>query len=158
MVQPPATRPCPPSTPVLMLHSATPMWIWGRWLALGSPVLLTNRTDGGIIIFTPVFLLITPITQILPLRFLPVILPANIMVLPNLVWKCAVWAILAGFKYVSSVTVAKGDRKTFPIYIDLGPVNTTSLNVRGVFTVELKLGGKTATFKYQPIYDDPTIE
>ncbi len=63
-----------------------------------------------------------------------------------------------GFKYVSSVTVAKGDRKTFPIYIDLGPVNTTSLNVRGVFTVELKLGGKTATFKYQPIYDDPTIE
>ena len=26
-----------------------------------------------------------PITQILPLRFLPVILPANIMVLPNLV-------------------------------------------------------------------------
>ena len=26
-----------------------------------------------------------------------------------------------GFKYVSSVTVAKGDRKTFPIYIDLGP-------------------------------------
>ena len=29
-VQPPATRPCPPSTPVLMLHSATPMWIWGR--------------------------------------------------------------------------------------------------------------------------------
>ena len=63
-----------------------------------------------------------------------------------------------GFKYVSSVTVAKGDRKTVPIYIDLGPVNTTSLNVRGVFTVELKLGGKTATFKYQPIYDDPTIE
>lgn len=53
----------------------------GTW----SPVLLTNRTDGGIIIFTPVFLLITPITQILPLRFLPVILPANIMVLPNLV-------------------------------------------------------------------------
>ena len=37
------------------------------------------------IIFTPVFLLITPITQLLPLRFLPVILPANIMVLPNLV-------------------------------------------------------------------------
>lgn len=37
-----------------------------------------------------------------------------------------------GFKYVSSVTVAKGDRKTVPIYIDLGPVNTTSLNVRGV--------------------------
>ena len=63
-----------------------------------------------------------------------------------------------GFKYVSSVTVAKGDRKTVPIYIDLGPVNTTSLNVRGVFTVELKLGGKTATFKYQPIYDDPAIE
>lgn len=63
-----------------------------------------------------------------------------------------------GFKYVSSVTVAKGERKTVPIYIDLGPVNTTSLNVRGVFTVELKLGGKTATFKYQPIYDDPTIE
>lgn len=29
-----------------------------------------------------------------------------------------------GFKYVSSVTVAKGDRKTFPIYIDLGPVLT----------------------------------
>lgn len=25
-----ATRPCPPLTPVLMLHSATPMWIWGR--------------------------------------------------------------------------------------------------------------------------------
>lgn len=63
-----------------------------------------------------------------------------------------------GFKYVSSVTVAKSDRKTVPIYIDLGPVNTTSLNVRGVFTVELKLGGKTATFKYQPIYDDPAIE
>ncbi len=63
-----------------------------------------------------------------------------------------------GFKYVSSVTVAKGERKTVPIYIDLGPVNTTSLNVRGVFTVELKLGGKTATFKYQPIYDDPAIE
>ena len=63
-----------------------------------------------------------------------------------------------GFKYVSSVTVAKGERKTVPIYIDLGPVNTTSLNVRGVFTVELKLGGKTATFKYLPIYDDPTIE
>ena len=63
-----------------------------------------------------------------------------------------------GFKYVSSVTVAKGERKTVPIYIDLGPVNTTSLNVRGIFTVELKLGGKTATFKYQPIYDDPTIE
>ncbi len=60
--------------------------------------------------------------------------------------------------FVSSVTVAKGDRKTVPIYIDLGPVNTTSLNVRGVFTVELKLGGKTATFKYQPIYDDPAIE
>lgn len=38
-----------------------------------------------------------------------------------------------GFKYVSSVTVAKGERKTVPIYIDLGPVNTTSLNVRGVF-------------------------
>lgn len=37
-----------------------------------------------------------------------------------------------GFQYVSSVTVARGDRKTFPIYIDLGPVNTTSLNVRGV--------------------------
>ena len=63
-----------------------------------------------------------------------------------------------GFKYVSSVTVAKGERKTVPIYIDLVPVNTTSLNVRGVFTIELKLGGKTATFKYQPIYDDPTIE
>ena len=30
-------------------------------------------------------LLITPITQLLPLRFIPVILPANIMVLPNLV-------------------------------------------------------------------------
>ena len=51
----------------------------------GTWVLLTNRTDGGIIIFTPVFLLITPITQLLPLRFIPVILPANIMVLPNLV-------------------------------------------------------------------------
>lgn len=63
-----------------------------------------------------------------------------------------------GFKYVSSVTVDRGERKTVPIYIDLGPVNTTSLNVRGVFTVELKLGGKTATFKYQPIYDDPAIE
>ena len=63
-----------------------------------------------------------------------------------------------GFKYVSSVTVAKGDRKTVPIYIDLGPVNTTSLNVRGIFTVELKLGGKTVTFKYQPIYEDPSIE
>ena len=63
-----------------------------------------------------------------------------------------------GFQYVSSVTVARGDRKTFPIYIDLGPVNTTSLNVRGVFTVELKLGGKTVTFKYQPIYEDPSIE
>lgn len=63
-----------------------------------------------------------------------------------------------GFQYVSSVTVARGDRKTFPIYIDLGPVNTTSLNVRGVFTVELKLGGKTTTFKYQPIYEDPSIE
>ena len=63
-----------------------------------------------------------------------------------------------GFQYVSSVTVARGDRKTFPIYIDLGPVNTTSLNVRGIFTVELKLGGKTVTFKYQPIYEDPSIE
>lgn len=63
-----------------------------------------------------------------------------------------------GFQYVTSVTVAKGERKTVPIYIDLGPVNTTSLNVRGVFTVELKLNGKTATFKYQPIYDDPTVE
>ena len=63
-----------------------------------------------------------------------------------------------GFQYISSVTVAKGERKTVPIYIDLGPVNTTTLNVRGVFTVELKLGGKTATFKYQPIYDDPAIE
>ena len=63
-----------------------------------------------------------------------------------------------GFQYVSSVTVARGDRKTFPIYIDLGPANTTSLNVRGIFTVELKLGGKTVTFKYQPIYEDPSIE
>lgn len=63
-----------------------------------------------------------------------------------------------GFQYVSSVTVARGDRKMFPIYIDLGPVNTTSLNVRGIFTVELKLGGKTVTFKYQPIYEDPSIE
>ena len=63
-----------------------------------------------------------------------------------------------GFQYISSVTVARGDRKTFPIYIDLGPVNTTSLNVRGIFTVELKLGGKTVTFKYQPIYEDPSIE
>lgn len=46
----------------------------------------TYESDGWRhIIFTPVFLLITPITQILPLRFLPVILPANIMVLPNLV-------------------------------------------------------------------------
>lgn len=63
-----------------------------------------------------------------------------------------------GFQYVSSVTVARGDRKTFPIYIDLGPVNATSLNVRGIFTVELKLGGKTVTFKYQPIYEDPSIE
>ena len=63
-----------------------------------------------------------------------------------------------GFQYVSSVTVARGDRKTFPIYIDLGPVNTTSLNVRGIFTVELKLGEKTVTFKYQPIYEDPSIE
>ena len=63
-----------------------------------------------------------------------------------------------GFQYVSSVTVARGDRKTFPIYIDLGPVNTTSLNVRGIFTVELKLVGKTVTFKYQPIYEDPSIE
>ena len=63
-----------------------------------------------------------------------------------------------GFQYVSSVTVARGDRKTFPIYIDLGPVNTTSLNVRGIFTVELKLGGKTVTFKYQPIDEDPSIE
>ena len=62
-----------------------------------------------------------------------------------------------GFQYVSSVTVDRGERKTVPIYIDLGPVNTTSLNVRGVFTVELKLGGKTANFKYQPIYDDPAI-
>lgn len=53
----------------------------GQW----TSVLLTNRTDGGIIIFTPAFLLITPITQLLPLRFIPVILPANIMVLPNLV-------------------------------------------------------------------------
>ena len=63
-----------------------------------------------------------------------------------------------GFQYVSSVTVARGDRKTFPIYIDLGPVNTTSLNVRGIFTVELKLGGKTVTFKYQPIDEDPSLE
>ena len=63
-----------------------------------------------------------------------------------------------GFQYVSSVTVAKGERKTVPIYIDLGPVNTTSLNVRGIFTVELKLGGKTVTFKYQPMDEDPSVE
>ncbi len=25
-----ATRPCPPLTLVLLLHSAAPMWIWGR--------------------------------------------------------------------------------------------------------------------------------
>ena len=63
-----------------------------------------------------------------------------------------------GFKFITSVTVPAGQSNTVPLYIDLGPVNTTSLNVRGVFTVELKLGGKTATFKYQPIYDDPAIE
>ena len=63
-----------------------------------------------------------------------------------------------GFQYVSSVTVARGDRKTFPIYIDLGPVNTTSLNVRGVFTVEQKQGGKKTTIKYKPNYQKPTSE
>ena len=164
MVQPPATRPCPPLTLVLLLHSAAPYvdmgpltgtWVsrttyesdgWQHnYLYTGLSIDNSYNTDSSVTISTSNFTCKHNGTTESGLK---------VCSLGNFGLNSAG----TGFKYVSSVTVAKGDRKTVPIYIDLGPVNTTSLNVRGVFTVELKLGGKTATFKYQPIYDDPAIE
>lgn len=65
-----------------------------------------------------------------------------------------------GFKFVTSVSVPAGQEKTFPIYIDLGPVNTNPFDkfYSGSFTITIKVGTTSATFTYDGgLISDPSV-
>lgn len=65
-----------------------------------------------------------------------------------------------GFKFITSVTVPAGQSNTFPLYIDLGPVNTASFNqfYTGSFTITVKYGSTTKAFDYSHnLSGDPNV-
>ena len=65
-----------------------------------------------------------------------------------------------GFKFITSVTVPAGQSKTFPLYIDLGPVNTASFDqfYRGSFTITVKVGNTSRVFDYSGgLINDPSV-
>ena len=65
-----------------------------------------------------------------------------------------------GFNFIKSVTVPAGQSKIFPLYIDLGPVNTASFNqfYTGRFTITVKYGSTTKTFDYSHnLSGDPNV-
>lgn len=65
-----------------------------------------------------------------------------------------------GFSFIKSVTVPAGQSKTFPLYIDLGPVNTASFDqfYRGSFTITVKVGNTSRVFDYSGgLFSDPLV-
>ena len=65
-----------------------------------------------------------------------------------------------GFNFIKSINVPAGKSKTFPLYIDLGPVNTASFNqfYTGSFTITVKYGSTTKTFDYSHnLSGDPNV-
>lgn len=65
-----------------------------------------------------------------------------------------------GFNFIKSVAVPAGQSKTFPLYIDLGPVNTASFDqfYRGSFTITVKVGNTSRVFDYSGgLYSDPLV-
>lgn len=64
-----------------------------------------------------------------------------------------------GFNFIKSVTVPAGQSKIFPLYIDLGPVNTASFNrfYTGSFTITVKVGSTSRVFDYSGLINDPSV-
>lgn len=65
-----------------------------------------------------------------------------------------------GFNFIKSINVPAGQSKTFPLYIDLGPVNTASFNqfYRGRFTITVKVGSTSRVFDYSGgLINDPFV-
>lgn len=65
-----------------------------------------------------------------------------------------------GFNFIKSINVPAGQSKTFPLYIDLGPVNTASFNqfYRGSFTITVKVGSTSRVFDYNGgLINDPSV-
>lgn len=65
-----------------------------------------------------------------------------------------------GFNFIKSINVPAGQSKTFPLYIDLGPVNTASFNqfYRGSFTITVTVGSTSRVFDYNGgLINDPSV-